>query len=72
MVHMRDRRATENQSVLIASALGVFALALTLEGLAGWVLHSALDLEPGNAISGAAVLLAAALAIAFLVRSDRS
>ena len=64
---MRDRQTREEQTVLIGAALGVFAVVLAVEGLVLWLLHSAF----GTGVLAWAVVIAGALAIVHLVRSER-
>jgi hypothetical protein len=71
-VSMRAQRDRDEQSVLIGTALGVFALVSTAEALGLWLAHFVFDFEGRNAMVGWVVVIAGALAIVNLVRSERT
>jgi hypothetical protein len=68
---VRTQQEREEQSVLIGTALGVFARVLVAEALGLWLLHAAFDLGADDAVLGWLVVGAATVAITTLVRSDR-
>ncbi|MBO0843971.1 MAG: hypothetical protein J2P22_00960 [Nocardioides sp.] len=68
---MRAQRDRDEQTVLIGTALGVFALVMVAEGLALWLLHSTFDIAIGRAVTGGAVVIAGTVAIMNLVRSEK-
>jgi hypothetical protein len=63
----RAQRDREEQTVAIGAALGAIALVVAIEILGIWLA----DVEVGGAIFGCAVVLAVAVALATLVRSER-
>jgi hypothetical protein len=71
MGRMRAQQDREEQTVLIGSALAVFAVVMAVEALALWLLHSALGVAFGNAVLGGMVVIAGTVAIVNLVRSER-
>jgi hypothetical protein len=71
-VSVRAQRDREEQSVLIGTALGVFALVSTAEALGLWLAHFVFDFDGSNAMVGWVVVIAGTLAIANLVRSEKS
>jgi hypothetical protein len=70
-VPMRAQRDREEQSVLIGTALGVFALVATAEALGLWLAHFVFDFEGSNAMVGWVIVIAGILAGANLIRSEK-
>jgi hypothetical protein len=70
-VPMRAQRDREEQSVLIGTALGVFALVATAEALGLWLAHFVFDFEGSNAMVGWVIVIAGMLAGANLIRSEK-
>jgi hypothetical protein len=70
-VPMRAQQDREEQSALIGTALGVFALVMTAEALGLWVAHFVFDFEGSNAMVGWVIVIAGILAGANLIRSEK-
>jgi hypothetical protein len=71
---MRTQLERDQQTVDIGTALGVFVLIVAAEVLGLWLLHSVFDIASGHtdALLGWAVAIAGTIAIANLVRSEKS
>jgi hypothetical protein len=69
-VTVRAQRDREEQTVLIGTALGLFAVVMTAEVLGLWFVHSAFDVGVGSATFGWTVVVAGTAAIVYLARSD--
>jgi hypothetical protein len=68
---MRTQQDREEQSALIGTALGVFALVMTAEALGLWVAHFVFGFEGSNAMVGWVIVIAGILAGANLIRSEK-
>jgi ABC-type proline/glycine betaine transport system permease subunit len=68
---MRAQAEREEQTVLIGTALAVFAAVLGAEVLGLWLVHSVLGVALGRWTQGCVAVVAGAVAVANLVRSER-
>jgi cation transporter-like permease len=70
-VSMRAQRDREEQTILIGTALGMFALLMTAEVLGLLLTHALLGVSINDTMIGWAFLIAGTLATVNLIRSEK-
>ena len=68
---VRQLQDRDEQTVLIGTALGLFAVVMAAQALGLWLLSVALDIDVERTLFGWAVVIAGTSAIAYLVRAMR-
>jgi uncharacterized membrane protein HdeD (DUF308 family) len=68
---VRAQQDREEQTALIGTALGIFALVMAAAVLGLWLMHSAFEFEVDSALGWWTVVIAGVVAVVFLVRSQR-